>query len=170
MKSLMKLLKKQGGVTIIEMLIVVAVIGILAAIAVPNLTGFLGTSKDQSWTSDKGSLQSAVDGYRSANSNLLPIKTETGDTVTTASSKINLCLATSATAMNTTVPKNNCAIDITALVTGGFLSSNSSVASASSDNVTGGSGSYTWVILANGEVTGFNKAANTLGFTTGIYP
>ncbi len=170
MKSLMKLLKKQGGVTIIEMLIVVAVIGILAAIAVPNLTGFLGTSKDQSWTSDKGSLQSAVDGYRSANSNLIPIKTVTGDTVTTASSSIASCLASGATAMRTSVPKNNCAIDISALVTGGFLSSATSVSSASDDNVTGGTGSYTWVILANGEVTGFNKTANTAGFTGGVYP
>lgn len=170
MKSLMKLLKKQGGVTIIEMLIVVAVIGILAAIAVPNLTGFLGTSKDQSWTSDKGSLQSAVDGYRSANSNLIPIKTEVGDTVTTASSSISSCLAASATVMRTSVPKNNCAIDIAALVTGGFLSSATAVASASADNGSTTSGSYTWVILANGEVTGFNKAANTVGFTAGVYP
>lgn len=169
MKSSMKL-KKQEGVTIIEIVLVVAVIGILAAIAVPNLTGFLGTSKDQSWTSDKSSLQSAVDRYRSANLKLIPIKVETGDTVTTASSKISLCLATSATAMNTTVPKNNCAIDVAALVTGGFLPSATSVKSASSDNVTIGTGSYTWVILGNGEVTGFNRAANTLGFTTGIYP
>ncbi len=170
MKSLMKLLKKQGGVTIIEMLIVVAVIGILAAIAVPNLTGFLGTSKDQSWESDKGSLQSAVDGYRSANSNLIPIKTVTGDTVTTASSKINLCTATSATALATSVPKNNCAIDISALVTGGFLSSVTSVASASTDNESTATGSYTWILMANGEVTGFNKTANTKGLTAGVYP
>ncbi len=140
------------------MLIVVAVIGILAAIAVPNLTGFLSTSKDEGIKSDKSSLQSAVDGYRSANPNKIPVKVEVGDTVTTSAVGITNCLVNSSVALRISSPKNNCFIDLDALATGGFLSSATSVKSASSDNTVGGAGLYSWVIMSNGEITAFEKA------------
>ena len=65
--------KSEAGVTILEMLIVVAVIGILSAMDIPSLTGFLSTSKEEALLSNKGSLQSAFDGYRSANAKKIPI-------------------------------------------------------------------------------------------------
>lgn len=161
--------RSQLGVTIIEMLIVVAVIGILAAIAVPSLTGFLSTSKEESIRSDKGSLQSAVDGYRSANSNTIPIKVEVGDTVTTASNSITNCLTNASGSLRTSPPKNNCFLDLEALATGGFLSSASSVTSASSDNAAGNTGLYSWVLMTNGEVTAFEKATGLRVLILGGY-
>ena len=151
------------------MLIVVAVIGILAAIAVPSLTGFLSTSKEESVKSDKGSLQSAVDGYRSANSNLIPIKVEVGDTATTSAVNITSCLPNSAGSLRTSPPKNNCFLDLAALATGGFLSSAESVTSASVDNGENNTGLYSWVLMTNGEVTAYEKATGLRVIILGGY-
>ena len=107
--------------------------------------------------SDKGSLQSALDGYRSANANKIPILIETGETTTTEATRITACFRTSAGGLRVTPPKNNCFIDLAALAKGGFLLSASSVDSASNDNVVGGTGLYSWTILANGETTAFEK-------------
>lgn len=158
MRHIVNRLRNQSGVTIIDMLIVVAVIGILTAMAVPNLTGFLFNSEQKSAVSDKSSLQSSVDGYRSANPNKLPVVIETGDTITTSATSISACPGTSAGAINTAIPKNNCFIDMAELAEAGFISKPTSVASASGDNVVGGTGLYSWSILANGEVAAFEKA------------
>ena len=112
--------QSQAGVTIIEMLIVVAVIGVLSGIVVPSLTGFLSTSERNAIASDKGSLQSALDGYRSANANKIPILIETGETTTTEATRITACFRTSAGGLRVTPPKNNCFIDLAALAKGGF--------------------------------------------------
>lgn len=150
--------KSEHGVTILEMLIVVAVIGILSAMAIPSLTGFLSASKEDALLSDKGSLQSAFDGYRSAKPDNLPIVIETGDTTTTSAASLSACLGTMAASLRTTSPKNNCFINLAELAAPGFLSSAASVESASSDNVVGGTGLYSWAVLANGEVAAFEKS------------
>lgn len=161
----------ERGVTLIEMLIALAVFGVMSAMVVPALTGFLRTSNDRSLNSDKGSIQSAVDGYRTANSRLLPIHVYQGDTVTNQAITINLCLPPEATALNTSSPKNNCIISMAALATGGFVSNSFAIASASSDNVSGGQGSYTWVILSDGNVASFLKSTGERAtITNGIYP
>ncbi len=163
-------LRTEPGVTIIEMLIVVAVIGILSAMAVPSLTGFLSTSKEEALRSDRGSLQAAFDGYRSANANKIPIVIDTGDTATTMSASLPACLGTTSGALRTTSPKNNCFIDITELVSAGFLSNASSVESASSDNVVGGMGLYSWAALANGEIAVFEKSSGNRVMLTEVMP
>ena len=62
----MKLGFKRGekGFTLIEIIIVLAVLGVLAAIIVPNVSGFLGRGKERSWDADQSQLQAAVDSYR----------------------------------------------------------------------------------------------------------
>ncbi len=54
----------QKGFTLIEIIIVLAVLAILAAIVVPNVGGYLSRAKDRSWDADRNILQAGVDGYR----------------------------------------------------------------------------------------------------------
>ena len=62
----MKLGFKRGekGFTLIEIIIVLAVLGVLAAIIVPNVQGFLGRGKERGWSADRDILQAVVDSYR----------------------------------------------------------------------------------------------------------
>ena len=52
-----------GGFTLVELLIVVAVIGIIAAIAMPNLLNALDKSKQKKSVSDLRTIASAVEAY-----------------------------------------------------------------------------------------------------------
>ncbi|MDP2919571.1 MAG: prepilin-type N-terminal cleavage/methylation domain-containing protein [Dehalococcoidia bacterium] len=54
----------QKGFTLIELVIVLAVIGVLAAIVIPNVSGFVGRGKERAWEADRNILQAAVDAYR----------------------------------------------------------------------------------------------------------
>ena len=64
-----RLVKDGRGFTLIEMVVTIAIMGILAAIAVPVVTGYLGSSKEQSYEGDLNAIQAAVDGYYSAPDN-----------------------------------------------------------------------------------------------------
>ena len=59
-----KLTKKtQGGFTLIELLIVVAIIGIIAAIAIPNLLNAIDRGKQKRTMADIRSIGTAVEAY-----------------------------------------------------------------------------------------------------------
>ncbi len=62
----MKLGFKRGekGFTLIEIIIVLAVLGVLAAVVVPNVSGFLGRAKERAWEADRNIIQGAVDSWR----------------------------------------------------------------------------------------------------------
>ena len=55
--------KKESGFTLIELLIVIAIIGILAAIAIPNLLNAVQRGKQKRTMSDMRALATAVEAY-----------------------------------------------------------------------------------------------------------
>ena len=54
------LAKQQKGFTLVEVLIVIAILGLLAAVAVPNLIGFLDAGKADAMQTERGSVQAAM--------------------------------------------------------------------------------------------------------------
>jgi general secretion pathway protein G len=66
--------RNQKGFTLIELLIVVAIIGIIAAIAIPNLLNAIDRGKQKRTMADLRSLGTAVESY-SIDNNQYPIAT-----------------------------------------------------------------------------------------------
>jgi type IV pilus assembly protein PilA len=53
----------KNGFTMIEILIVVAILGVLAAVAIPNVAKFIGTGKTEAANTELTNMQSAVIAY-----------------------------------------------------------------------------------------------------------
>ena len=62
--------RDQGGFTLVELVVVIAILGVMAAIAVPMVNNFLSSSKEQAYISDTATIQASVDAYFSSPSNL----------------------------------------------------------------------------------------------------
>lgn len=58
------------GLSLIELAVVLAILGVLAAIVVPSVAGFFGTSQSQQEQADQGALQVAVDSFRTDSKNI----------------------------------------------------------------------------------------------------
>lgn len=56
--------KNEAGFTLIELLIVVAILGLLAALAAPRVIGYLGSSKTQAAKIQLGNIEAGLDLYR----------------------------------------------------------------------------------------------------------
>ncbi len=194
----MKLGFKRGekGFTLVELIIVLAVLGVLAAVVIPNVTGFLGRGKERAWGADRDILQAAVDTYRTdigkRAGNPWPTlggligtpadcngtdNASDGDYTSVGDKDINL----------ETGEDLNSFIDIGLLADEGYLKSASDAKSADTRlNTTATntvSGSYGWYINSKGIVYAiyWNDANNddlvdsgevgsTTGFQTDIYP
>ena len=61
--------KDQKGFTLIELVVVIAILGVMAAIAVPMVNNFLASSKEQAYIADRATIQAAVDAYYSSPGN-----------------------------------------------------------------------------------------------------
>jgi general secretion pathway protein G len=71
-------MRKERGFTLIELLIVVAIIGIIAAIAIPNLLNAIDRSKQKRTMADMRSIGTACEEY-SIDNNYYPVQTSQGD-------------------------------------------------------------------------------------------
>ena len=70
MKKLMRYARKrQKGFTLVELVVVIAILGVMAAIAVPMVNNFLASSKEQAYIADRATIQAAVDAYYSSPGN-----------------------------------------------------------------------------------------------------
>ncbi|MGC8724289.1 MAG: prepilin-type N-terminal cleavage/methylation domain-containing protein [Acidobacteriota bacterium] len=67
-------MKKQKGFTLIELLIVVAIIGIIAAIAIPNLLSAIQRAKQKRAMSEVRTIATAAQSY-ATDTNIYPIQT-----------------------------------------------------------------------------------------------
>ena len=62
-----RLHRGQKGFTLMELLIVVAILGVLAAVVIPRFTGLIGTGEDAAKVTELEIVQTAVTAYMAAN-------------------------------------------------------------------------------------------------------
>ncbi|MCH7712403.1 MAG: type II secretion system protein [Chloroflexi bacterium] len=64
-----KLLKGQGGFTLVEMVVVIAIMGVMAAVAVPMVNSNLSRSKERAYAADLAMIQTSMEAFYTAPNN-----------------------------------------------------------------------------------------------------
>src|SRR5438132_7197386 len=62
-----RLVRQEGGFTLVELMVVIAILGVLAAVVIPNFIGLIGQGQTNANKADLVSVQSAVDAYMADN-------------------------------------------------------------------------------------------------------
>ena len=63
-------MERERGLTLVELVVVIAFIGALSAVSVPLVYNFLGGPKEQSYETERRKIQAAVDVFYSAQENI----------------------------------------------------------------------------------------------------
>ena len=164
--------EKEKGFTLIEILIAAALLAIISAVVIPNVTGYLGRGESAAYKGDLRLIQGAVDAYYADPANKIggkkayPLKGTVNAEKTSGGTPVGD--GTSWTSP-VTVGTGYFFINFDGLVTANLI--NAVPASASADNKVGATGSYTWYVDATGKVQ--SKLASdrvTTGFVDGVYP
>ena len=179
-------LHRQAGFTLVEIVVVLAVLGVLAAVAYPKLTGYINNAEPRAFEIDQRLLQAAVDSWRTDVANRA---TSGWPTV----GGIKGALA-DGSANGVDIGTDSSVIKLSLLSTAGYIVGTDGVKSfaysTSPSSGTGATnlpvGSYVWYVDSSGFVKGSywtdtatnpgridNIAAELPGpdgFTAGVYP
>jgi len=170
------------GFTLIELIVVLALIALLAGLVVPNVVKYIGAGEQRAWEADREALQTAVDAYYAAPDNpkwggmrQYPIYKLNSDLATTGGWPTDLDNGDPEHPETATIDSLTASteIDLQLLLAGGYLKE--VPRSASADNglntAVTETGSYTWFVNSGGEVKAlyfYDKTKS--GFQTGVYP
>ncbi len=146
-----KFIGQDKGFTLIEILIAIALLAVIAAIVVPNTTGFLGRGQSEAYKAEKKTIQAAVDAYytdpgnRVSGARQYPTGTGTGSDSPGAGSMAG-----------TTVWTANAYLSFAKLMSDGsgdsYLNDFPESASAVGNGSTAFTGSYWWYVDSKGRV------------------
>ena len=128
-------MKRNAGFTLVEVLIVLAILSVLAAVVVPNVSGFLGRGKREAYNADQKTLQLASQTYLLDNSNQ-PTYCQCGREDPTNGTPTNFA--------------DDSYIDASLLVDGNYI--DDIPQSATVRNDADASGSYGWYVDSKGKV------------------
>lgn len=77
MKKLLRILHGEQGFTLVELMVVVIILGVLAAIAVPQFTKNAETAREKAAVSSLQNMKSAIDVWIAQNGGQVPVETNT---------------------------------------------------------------------------------------------
>ncbi|OAT79869.1 prepilin-type N-terminal cleavage/methylation domain-containing protein [Desulfotomaculum copahuensis] len=77
MKKLFGILRSEQGFTLVELMVVVIILGVLAAIAVPQFTKNAETAREKAAVSSLQNMKSAIDVWIAQNGGQVPVATNT---------------------------------------------------------------------------------------------